>query len=273
MTGWQPLSVRRGQRQSDGLYEGVPDHLRLGLEEWLRARFGWHNSGGMDNAFMAQIASALRIPATRTHNIGGISDQIFIALNADDGLYLDCLDACLHLSTSPNASGLRATLEAGGSAWTINGNGDGLERRVDATTREAFSRAVLPADAASQELAEAWSAAYGRHPDPSDAWDHAIKAVEELLIPLVVPSQTKANLGHVAGEIKANAAKWKFGLPASNVRSNGETLEGLIRHIWPNPDRHGGTSKRSPLQNEAEGAVQVAITIVELCRGRLVKVP
>jgi hypothetical protein len=106
-----------------------------------------------------------------------------------------------------------------------------------------------PANAASLKIAAAWAAAYGRNPDPSDGWDHAIKAVEELLIPIVMPNQLKANLGGVAGELKANPSKWSFGLPANDVRGNGETLEGMIRHVWPDPDRHGGATKRSPKQS------------------------
>ncbi|MFI0449769.1 hypothetical protein [Actinomadura sp. 6N118] len=92
----------------------------------------------------------------------------------------------------------------GGSVWTVNSAGKGLERRVDETTTDAFLRAIAPADMASAEIAAAWAAVYGRNPDPSDGWDHAIKAVEELLIPIVVLNQQKANLGGVAGELKAN---------------------------------------------------------------------
>ncbi|MFC5823644.1 hypothetical protein [Nonomuraea insulae] len=97
--------------------------------------------------------------------------------------------------------------------------------------------------------------------------------MEELLIPIVIPNKLKANLGGVAGELKANPSKWSFNLPANDARGNGETLEGMIRHLWPNPDRHGGGAKRSPTQSEAEAVVQMAIAIIELCRGRLTKLP
>lgn len=272
MTGWQPLSVRRGRRSPEEPYEGVPAHMRYSLEKWLRTRFGWNNRGaGMNDQFMATLATSLRIPVTRTSKTGGISDQIIAALNRDEDLYLDSLDACLHLSGGSGANDLRRMLETGGSVWTVNSEGTGLECRVDATTKEAFLDAVDVADAASEEIASAWTAVYGRNPDPSDGWDHAIKAVEEVLIPLVVPKQTKANLGHVAGQLKANPSGWSFGLTANDVRSNGETLEGMIRHIWPNSDRHGGTGGRAPTQDEAEAVLQIAIAIIKLCRGKLVK--
>ena len=71
---------------------------------------------------------------------------------------------------------------------------------------------------------------------------------------LVIPNVAKPNLGGVAGELKANPTLWTFDLPANDVRNNGETLEGLIRHSWPSPDRHGGANKRPPTQSEAEAA-------------------
>ena len=272
--GWQRLSTRTGSRRPDELYEGVPVHLRHPLEEWIRTRFGWHNRGprGMNDQFMATVASTLRIPVARTHEIGGISSQIFNAINRDEALYLNCVDLCLYLSRS-GAGDLESILDTGGSVWTVNTAKDGLERRVDATTKSSFVQATSPADQASKELAEAWAAVYGRSPDPSDGWDHSIKAVEALLIPLVVPNQSKPNLGHVAGQLKSDPSRWSFGLPANDARGNGETLEGMIRHIWPNPDRHGGASQRPPTQEEAEAVLQVAIAIIELCRGKLVKLP
>lgn len=65
----------------------------------------------------------------------------------------------------------------------------------------AFIDAVSISHAVSDELNEAWVAAFGRAPNPSDACDRAIKALEELLIPLVIPGVAKPNLGGVAGEL------------------------------------------------------------------------
>jgi hypothetical protein len=226
----------------------------------------------MNNQLMATVASACRIPIQRTHAIGGISDQIFAAIERDESLYLDCVDITLKITSGANSATLDSALRFGGSVWGVGADGMGLERRVPESAARAFDSAKTPGDSAAEELISAWAAAYGRNPDPSDSWDHAIKAVEELLIPLVVPKVAKANLGSVAGEIGANPTKWDFGLESNAGRTNGETLEGLLRLIWPNPDRHGGASKRAPTQDEAEAAVAVAVLIVNLCRGRLKRV-
>ncbi len=128
---------------------------------------------------------------------------------------------------------------------------------------------MAPGDQASAELVEAWAKAYGLAPDPSDAWDHAIKAVEAVLIPIVVPAKAKATLGDVLGALKANPKGWTFVLATSSSSlSNVETVEGLLRMMWPNPDRHGGgTLTRAPSLTEAEAVVQIAVTVVTWGRG------
>ena len=73
-------------------------------------------------------------------------------------------------------------LEQGDSIWRATERG--IELRVDPTVVAAFEEATAQPDAVSEQLAEAWTQAYGRQPDPSDAWDHAIKAVEATLIPI-----------------------------------------------------------------------------------------
>jgi hypothetical protein len=275
---WQRLNVRQGRASAEALVEGVPSYLQHSLIEWLRTEFGWHRTsaaGGVNQAFLQTLATATRIPVKQSHEIGGISDQIISAIQRDEDLFLDVLDATLHLKNGyANVANLTSILDVGASAWTVAADGRSLEKRVDPAASAAYERALTTADAASIELQEAWAAAFGRDPNPSDAWDHAIKAVEELLIPLVIPEVAKPNLGGVAGELRASSSKWRL-VPstASSTLDDGKSLEALIRFIWPNPDRHGGgANRRTPNQDEAERVVHIAVAIVQICRnGGLVK--
>lgn len=102
---------------------------------------------------------------------------------------------------------------------------------------------------------------YGRHPNPSDAWDHAIKAVEALLWGLVIPKNTGATLGTILAALANKPSSWTFRLASS-------------RMIWPNPDRPGSGTVRVPTQEEAENVVQTAVMVVGWLRtGALVKNP
>ncbi|WP_148286372.1 hypothetical protein [Microbacterium sp. B19] len=270
---WERLSVRRGRASAEALVEGIPDYLAYPLTEWLRTEFGWHrpsSQGGVDQEFLRRLATNTRIPVAATSAIGGISTQITDAIQRNSDLFLDVLDATLYLrGRRANAQDLRQLLEMGASAWTVSADGTALQRRVNDAAAGAYESAITSEDVVSGELADAWSAAFGRHPDPSDAWDHAIKAVEELLIPMVLPNKPKANLGGVAGELGGPAShKWKLTPSTSSEKvDDGKTLEAMLRLIWPNPDRHGGgVDRRAPTQPEAERVVHLSVAIIELCR-------
>jgi hypothetical protein len=203
----------------------------------------------------------------------------FDSLNLGREIYKACLDDedyCLDvihliLQLEPNGiDRLDAVLAFGGSAWTATDTG--LRRRVDSTATSAFERAGEPADIASRELTEAWSNAYNREPDASDAWDHAIKAVEAVLIPVVVPLMDRPTLGNVLGQLSSQPHLWKLGIPGSNDAYSIEPLVSMLRLMWPNPDRHGGLNGRTPTLEEARAVVHLAVTIVQWARdGQIIR--
>lgn len=84
---------------------------------------------------------------------------------------------------------LEGLLLLAGSVWTVSPRRDAPVRRVGEAEEQAYEAAVEPGDAASTEFVTAWTKVCGRSPDPSDAWDHAIKAVETVLAPAVAPNQ------------------------------------------------------------------------------------
>jgi hypothetical protein len=203
---WQPLSVRRGKREVEAPWEGIPPHLEYAVGKWLSNLFEQYYVERRGPEFIGTLASTCRIPLASGYDL---STQFFRAVAQDEDLYLDALDATLLASGGVTARGLESALRVAGSVWTVAENQLGLERRVPEATADAFARVVAVSDPSAEELRQAWGAAFGRDPDPSDAWDHAIKAVEALLIPIVVPNAQKANLGTVAGELKANPERWE----------------------------------------------------------------
>jgi len=153
-----------------------------------------------------------------------------------------------------------------GSVWTVSEDQRSLVRMVEPTASAAFEQAIDLPGVASEELRQAWSAAFGRSPNPSDAWDHAIKAVEAALIPVVVPKQAAAQLGHVVGHLDRQGDKFDFVLSTQQGPTSMEVLGGLLRLLWPNPDRHGGDASRAPTLIEAQSVVHLAVTLVQWAR-------
>lgn len=122
---------------------------------------------------------------------------------------------------------------------------------------------MSPDDLASSEVAEAWERVYGRQPDASDAWDHAIKAIEAIIIPIVVPNQAKATLGHVIGALGPTSTPFTFGLGGEQGIG---IFVGMLRMIWPNPDRHGNEDGRQRTEIEGKPVLGLAITVVQWLR-------
>jgi hypothetical protein len=138
------------------------------------------------------------------------------------------------------------------------------------------ARAGREPDQASKELSEAWSRAYGRDPDASDAWDHSIKAVEAALRPIVCPNNKAATLSNVIGELRkpSNPNKpWKLNVPGRARDNSVVPLINMLELMWPEPNRHGSPTPEPPATLDAARAVvQLAVTMVQWARdGQIVR--
>jgi hypothetical protein len=219
------------------------------------------------------LISAARIPIMPSSNDKVTVRDVTTAVSTEPDRMLDIVDAVLHLADPVNypsieyrSGELEEILRIGGSVWEVNSARNRLIRRVNPTASKAFEVASRPPDLASAELRIAWVAAYGRNPDASDAWDHSIKAVEAVMIPIVTPAKAKATLGDVVGSLSGQGALWQLELHGHDDSKSVEPLVSMLRLMWPNPDRHGGGVSRKPSPKEAEAVVNLAVTIVQWVR-------
>ena len=273
---WQPLSVRTGRQQDVGPYEGVPEHLWESLSDWVIAVF---NEEDDPNPFIPdsrryagrRLAAAIRVRIRRPHGEELTVRHVIRSLVAwiEAEALLDAVDAVLHFdeATTDEVGALDELLSLAGSAWEVDPLGRRkLVRRVDPTATAAFAESASPDDIASAELREAWAAAYARNPDASDAWDHSIKAVEAMLIPIVTPNKAKATLCDVVGSLNGQGHLWKLELHGQDGSQSVAPLVSMLRLIWPNPDRHGNQGSRQPSLVEAQAVVHQAVMIVQWVR-------
>ena len=271
---WYPLTVREGRPRPEGPYEGVPAHLRTPIQHWLDIAFGYRGPGtavsGTGAANMLAVAAACRIQLTHGGRGSQHYHEIVRFYDGDPERLLDVIHATIQL-VKPPVESLDRMLLYGGSAWTATYTG--LQQRADPTARRAFDAASQPVDVASEELRHAWGQAYDREPDASDAWDHAIKAIEAILIPIVVPNQAKPTLGHVVSHLHSQGHLWQLSLPGPNEDYSVEPLVAMLRLLWPNPDRHGSPQhRRPPTLVEAQAVVHLAVTVVQWGRdGQILK--
>ena len=273
---WEPLGIRYGWWEDEAPYEEIPDHLRTPIEEWATKYLGGedaHGYGGADPRArnLAVIASRLRM----SFNVSSsrLAGSMVSVMDTDPHRFLEMIDLSLWITSGIGAGELELILHVAGSVWGVSGDHRRLERRVEEAERDAYVAAISPRDEAAENLAESWRKVYGINPDPSDSWDHSIKAVEALLWGRVVAKNPTATLGSIIKALSDKPSNWTFRLTPSGPVGGVETLVNMLRLMWPNPDRHGSGTVRMPTQEEAEDVVRLAVLIVGWLRSNaLVKV-
>lgn len=265
MNEWTPRSQRLGKKNYDGPYEGVPDHLKPHLLKWLQKSLE-----AARNPNLAAHALALRLRVVYPMD-DYVIERLVNAAAKDEDLLWDLAEGTLRADYQHYGTGeavyeaLQETLQTGGSAYKVeSGN---IVERVGDEAQAVYDAAVASADHTSGELREAWAKAYGRDPDPSDAWDHAIKALESVLQPVVLPKDGKATLGKIVAALSQGARKFKSSFAGPEADNSVDKLVETLCLLWPNPDRHAsGQPSRKPTLQEARAVVNLAAALVQCDR-------
>ena len=283
-----PLSVRHDPGTADSyasaLHEGVPSWLRPSLRDWVvpfvTLEESYYTVPNVD--VMRSIERRLRLEGLPSDRDQEALFEAFLELieTGDEGVLLDVVDHCLRFGLKQDEPSIRAAenllhmLQQAGSAWTPETKMPSqLLRRVEATANEAFQRAVLEDDRASEHLRTAWLNTYARNPDPSKAYAEAVKAIEASAKPVILPTDGKATLGKMIKAMKDKPEKWRTVFdhaPSSGV----EHVASMMELVWRgHSDRHGtGDAEESggitPIQ--AEAAVQASVALVHWFRSGVV---
>jgi hypothetical protein len=274
---WRPLSIREaedGAQDYDALHLGVPGWLSASLWEWVERQPGEMGTGiGASGSLLREIERKLRFHLGWN---GGDATAGWALLGdraSSLGLTLDVADFLVARYLEPNLrqlDELERILTEAGSGYTVQRQTRpfGLMRRVDPTVELAARSVMSREDAPGRLLARAWNAIYGLHPDPSDGYRHAVRAVEAAAIPVVLPGDSEATLGRVIGAVRGQPHLWQVTLthrddPQQPVNALIEMMTALWRSQY---DRHVDLSSGAPLhvsQEQAETALHLAVTLVQ----------
>ena len=282
MAGWRPLSRRGADASGEDeiLYEDVPAHLSQPLLYWLESLFeraeNHRNTVAYAERKAGRVAARVRLdlrsvapkmpePRDRLRKWSDIQALIHLARTQDGTALLDVVDATLADGVDRlEAEELEQLLTDAGSAWHVAADGKALQRRVSPAARQALE--ATSGTTAAVHLSAAWTAAYGRHPNPSQAYGQAIKAVESACIPVVLPRDRLATLGKVIGELQQHSQRWQLAIlaPEENHQADISTLLAMLRLLWGGQaDRHGNSAPPVPASPPAaEAAVHLALTLV-----------
>jgi len=279
----QPLSVRMGAENSrfDQLHDGIPDWLRPSVDSWLQSFLPEDSCQLVQNLEVHLRAHIPIVDRSTIYQRSAKSDRFkdLLEWSYSADRTLDVLDYVLrnarriHLGDSADLIlrkymfFLENSLRTGGSAWTVGTHGQDweLQRRISHEAQAQLMAAITASADNDRHLERAWSAAFGRQPDPSTAYREAVNAVEHVACRLVVPNNQKAGLGDVAGELRNNS-RWKIAFRTNpNKKPMLTPIEVLAANceLLGNSDpRHGNDSRGVPTPAEAEAAVHLAVLLV-----------
>lgn len=262
---WTPRSER-----SSGLrpaYEGVPAHVAEAFVLWL-------GDVDVDDYYSVTFARtvALRVGISFGFYDASGPRLLQIALESHGPeKALDVVEGYLQTANARRVKELRNLLTIAGHTLTVGPDDKTLVDVVTPAMSTMATTAIQPIDRASAELQEAWNRAYGRGADASDAWDHAIKAVEALVGVIVEPANDKSTLGSQLGVIrndsKSKTPKWSATcLKLQTGEGPHEAVLGLLGRIWVNPDRHGSGTPTNPTLAQSRAVVALAVSVVQMVR-------
>jgi len=280
----QPLSVREGRADPGGPCEGVPAHLVGPLQAWIRdfvvddlhqwvaLRMGLstgYSELGEAVGDAGHLLRRLRSPEQLLYVIDWalrldpvLADQVAtIRYEAANRIHYDSPRGRLR-----QVSQLDTILEHGNSTYQVSwGPPSGLVHRVDPTAQAALDQAIATTDeTASDLLSRAWTKARSHDPDPDGAYHDAVRAVEVLACPLVLPTSPRATLSTVTKHLRDVPHKWELTLPKLSEGSV-EPLVAMFDRLWHGnlESRHGSLDYREVTPEEARAGVQLAILCVQ----------
>ncbi|MFN2547652.1 MAG: hypothetical protein ABR567_09490 [Myxococcales bacterium] len=267
-----PLSARASppaRTQYDVLVEGYPDFLRPAIEVWLYDDVGLSDREGRDlvNAFVRDFIVWRRKPLPEHFSVGGShpAHDLMLTMAENEEFALDLLDYAVSTIESVRES-LENILRLGGSAYMVDPTGTcGLTKRVPDAAVEELQAALEPKTRAAEHLALAWSQLYGRAPNASSAYREAVRAVEVLACPVIIPHDPKGTLGKVVGVLKDAPDKLRT-VFTDGKAEGARTASEMMRLLWhAQHDRHGDPDVKAPMHvsdEEARGAVHLAVLLV-----------
>jgi len=277
---WVPLSVREGwieRTEYDALHDGVPEWLRESLEMWTRGRILLSGGNVAENLREVERRLKQRLDWSRG-NESALKDLFSWAESFPEQSLsaVDLLLGKVSIYDDDDARRLEGMLREGGSAWQVVQSNEAfcLERRVEEGVRATAERAMEGRDSAAYHLRDAWHAAYGREPNPSEAYRLAVKAVEAAALSVVTPDDPRTTLGKMIVAMRDAPEKWSFAITSTGPDGL-ETVRHLMEVVWTGQhDRHGKHDPEGPVEmrpEEAEAAVHTAATLVHWFRSGAIR--
>lgn len=257
-----------GTRSSLELIDSVDDWLASYLQPWLSGYFE-----GAGSTVLNEVTRNRREPKAQHY-------QNYVAY-----LPQNELPEVLHLALRFGARAIedgrmpdtRHSLDSrelekilSESGFYLSATPTGLEYRVDPTVVKLAESAADEARRfgkpnAATRLESAWKKAYSLHPDPTESIAEAIRAVEAVMIPTVVPKDLKAIYSKGVGALKQQKDKWRLAIETQNGADDIDVVISMLNRLGTaHLERHeGNVAKGVDTVESARACVHLAATLVQ----------
>lgn len=252
---------------------GIPDSMEAPLRSWITQQFQGQYSG-MHDEHMAKLSLVHEVQAALRLTLGAPASGFMPRDNVVGAIYAKGEQTIMRvtdflLSRLPVAAdhvrSLSRTLDWSHSKYRvdISGGVPRLALRLPAGIAETVQGVVNQAGDAGSLLLKAWHYAFGMEPQPAEAMDFAVKAVERAVTPVVCPNHPKPSLGIAVAYIR-DQRNW-----AHNLRTDGDkappntTIHHMLQTLWAGQHyRHVDQNAVSPTLEQAQAHVQLAALLV-----------
>jgi hypothetical protein len=269
----------------DTLHENVPPWMIAPLVRWLEPFLSTTNDLGersrnLDFIEGLEMSGRLHRPIDRRKPVADVNARI----EADPSFGIRAIAYTIgtmtifrtpgHVVTNTRLPALERMLSESGSAWEVTevDLDDGIEgrkrlilTRLDLAGAKLAISGVRDQNArAGSFLADAWKSIATQDPQPGEAYDKAVKAIEVAAQPVVLPNNTSATLGQIISAMNAKPSKWTF------VLGDLDLVIDMMNRVWTNHFRHGTQQHDDNTPQEADAAVHLAIPLVRFFVGGLI---
>lgn len=279
---WRPLSLQgEPDPRFDEPHEGLPPWLREPVIAWVRDSF-WPSSGEVRDGVLTDLQLEMRLQEPLQgwdghHRLEDLAGR----MNADEEFALDVIDWMVaHWPRFSSGryipertvaehwvANLNLQLRQGGSAWEVTSSGStyGLTRRAVGPVADVLEQTATDATRAHNHLTAAWSKLMGRQPDPTGAYREAVRAVEAVAKPVILPNNDRATLGQMITAMRDRPEKWTVTLGSV------EDVRAQMALVWQGQtDRHGTDDEAVPenvSHEDADAAFSACLYVVRIFVG------
>lgn len=253
------------------LKPSIPSASRSAISRWFTHDLGGMYSFSLDFFREFQVASGIDLAIGSEDRIAVYAVRDLIE-NLDETTLVYMIDFKLsgNSVTSTNykssvVSRLEKILHNSGSNWDVGERQGryGLVERVPSGVAAVMEQVLNEQNKASDLLKRAWERAYGFSPEPSGAYQDAVKAVEIMANPLLSPNDRDATLGKDINVLRTQLEHWSFVMAGSKHKPAPEHVLSTMQLLWHSQtDRHGKTDYADVSEGEAKAAVLLAATLV-----------